>query len=148
MQEAGAALRLLMCALLTTSTGCLAVAIVKTAKDPVSSTEVEARVTTHQADVSGELCYVEKRVRSVSTVHVPVDYRISAITEIVAGAITIGVGASSNYAGKSYCDACVYIGVPIAADGVLTALYIWLRDNEVSTSESWNQASETAPCRK
>lgn len=129
------------------STGCTALAIVTTVKEPQSTTVIDARVTTHQADLSGQLCYVEKRVRTVSIVHINPKYAVGALIEALVFGIALGVG-ENNY--KSFCGPTVcpenWAYGALALDGVTELTYAFLRNNEVSTSDDWQQTSETQPC--
>jgi hypothetical protein len=128
--------------LLLWCSGCLAISIASTTHEQAHRTQIDTRVTSRQADVSGQKCYVENKFRVESSVSEwrgrSSIARPFAALEMLFGGIVAGTTAPPDQ----------YYWAGAAADGVLALAYALLRDDSVSTSEDWEDSQDTAPCRK
>jgi hypothetical protein len=122
--------------------GCVFIAIGSTTHETVNRSQIDTRVTSRQADVAGEKCYVENKYRVVSNVYVlrgrSSIIRGLAALELLFGGISAAVTAPPDG----------YYWAAGAADGLLALAYTLLRDQSVSTSDGWEDSTDTAPCRK
>src|SRR5690349_8267883 len=67
------------------ATGCLVITVAKTSHEEMSRMTVDTRATNHQADVSGERCYVEQKTRVDSKVHMHREYAAVGLVEALVG---------------------------------------------------------------
>jgi hypothetical protein len=122
--------------------GCVFISLASTTHETVNRSQIDTRVTSRQADVSGEKCYVETKYRVVSNVYV-LRGRSSIVRglaglELLFGGIEAGLTTPPD----------VYYWAGAAADGLLALAYAVLRDQSVSSSDGWEDSTDTAPCRK
>lgn len=140
-----------LASLAAANSGCVALMIASAHKEEVDRTDVDVRVSRHRADVSGTLCYVEKRSRVVSRIHVDQPRplrRAGALIEVLAGGAVL-LAERLDYTDTGPAVAASpsppYGLIPIA-DGVSALAYYLFREGSVSTSESWELSSDTASC--
>jgi len=144
--------RLAAAAMLTgVGSGCTALTIATAIKEPVQATDIDARVSSRAADVDGVECYLEKRTRSLSVVHVSPTYKLGSLVYALAG--TIGFVAATSASkqpsgcGPTQCPDLWALGL-VAGDGLIAVGYAVIRDRSSTNSESWQLSNETAPCRR
>lgn len=122
------------------ASGCLVITIGKTSHEEMSRMTVDTRATNHQADVSGQRCYVEQKTRVDSKVHMNRGYAAVGLLEALVGTFpAFGDGGS---------PAVRYGGFAMIADGLLAAAWTYVHDQSVSTDESWTLTSDTGSCAK
>jgi hypothetical protein len=129
-------------ALAASASGCFPIALGSTTHEQNNRTQIDTRVSSRQADVSGEKCYVENKNRVTSTVYV-----LRGRSGIVRGVAGVEVVGSGLAAALTPAPNQIYWLIPIA-DGVLAWAYMLLRDDSISSSDDWEPSTDTAPCRK
>ncbi len=139
--------------LVTANAGCLAITIGSTKKQELDRTEVDVRVSSSQADLDGQLCYVDKKDRVVSKVQVALHSKTGemlqpwAVLEFLVGGVMLAVERLQFDEEKNFIsrDGRPWGLIPMV-DALAAGIYIFLRDDSVSTSESWKRTSDTASC--
>ena len=122
------------------SSGCLVLTVASTSHEEISRSIVDTRTTDHQADVSGQKCFVEQKTRVVSKVQMHREYAAAGLLEALIGTFpAFDDNTSSTYR---------YGGYAMIADGVLAAIWTFVHNQAVVTSEDWAQTSDTGSCAK
>lgn len=120
------------------SSGCLVISVAATSHEELSRTMVDTRNTDHQADVSGQKCFVEQKTRVVSKVQMHREYAAAGLLEALIGTFpAFDDNVSQNYR---------YGGYAMIADGLLAAIWTYVHNQSVVTSEDWALTSETGTC--
>ena len=122
------------------SSGCLVIAIANTSHEEISRSMVDTRATDHQADVSGQRCFVEQKTRVVSKVQMHREYAAVGILEALIGTFP----AFDDTASPTYRHG----GYAMIADGLLAAAWTFLHNQAVVTSEDWTLTNDTGSCAK
>jgi hypothetical protein len=122
------------------SSGCIAIAIGKTSHEEMNRSTVDTRATSHQADVSGQRCYVEQKTRVVSKVHMHREFAAAGLLEALVGTLP----AFDDNASQTLR----YGGYAMIADGLLAAFWTYIHDGSVSTDEDWAMTSDTGSCAR
>jgi hypothetical protein len=116
------------------------ITVAKTSHEEMSRMTVDTRATDHQADVSGQRCYVEQRTRVDSKVHMNRGFAAAGLLEALIGtfpAFDDGVSQTVRYGGYA-----------MIADGFLAAVWTYVHDGSVSTDETWTMTNDTGSCAK
>jgi hypothetical protein len=120
--------------------GCLAITVAKTSHEEMNRMTVDTRATDHQADVSGQRCYVEQRTRVDSKAHMNRGFAAVGLLEALIGTFpAFDDGVSQNVR---------YGGYALIADGLLAAVWTYVHDGSVSTDETWTMTNDTGSCAK
>ena len=128
---------LVACAL---SSGCLVLTVVNTSHEEISRSMVDTRATDHQADVSGQRCFIEQKTRVVAKVHMHGEYPAFGLLEALIGTFpAFDDNVSTNYR---------YGGYAMIADGLLAAAWTLIHNQAVVTSDDWTLTNDTGSCAK
>ena len=120
------------------ASGCLVLTVASTSHEELSRSMVDTRTTNHQADVSGQKCFVEQKTRVVSKVQMHREYAAGGLLEALVGTFpAFDDTASQNYR---------YAGYAMIADGLVAAIWTYIHNGSVVTSEDWAETSDTGTC--
>lgn len=122
------------------ASGCLVLTVANTSHEELSRSMVDTRTTDHQADVSGQRCFVEQKTRVVSKVQMHREYAAAGILEALIGTFpAFDDNVSTNYR---------YGGYALIADGLLAAIWTFVHNQAVVTSDDWALTNDTGSCAK
>jgi hypothetical protein len=117
--------------------GCFFFALGTTRDQELSRSIGDTRVTEHEADVDGQLCYVDHQTTARVRRRVPGVFRLGVGLELVGGGL-VSLGGDPYY---------LYM-LPVLLDGLMTMIYLAGEDKHERHRTSWESSNDTGACKR